>query len=60
MRQEIFNSLRLLLIGTLLGGGVVSGEAVQPCDLVYRFPTKNHALLDDRGEDFYMYCDRNF
>lgn len=33
------------------------GEGV---DLVYRFPTANHALAEGRGEDFYMYCDRNF
>lgn len=29
-------------------------------DLVYRFPTANQALLENRGEAFYMYCDRNF
>ena len=29
-------------------------------DLVYRFPTANHSLIDGRGEDFFMYCDRNF
>lgn len=40
--------------------------AMAPCasaaegDLVYRFPTENRALLEDKGNDFYMYCDRNF
>ena len=29
-------------------------------DLTYRFPTGNRALIEGRGEDFFMYCDRNF
>lgn len=30
-------------------------------DLVYRFPTDNRSLLEEnRANDFYMYCDRNF
>lgn len=29
-------------------------------DLVYRFPTANHRIIDGDGEGFYMYCDRNF
>ncbi len=32
----------------------------QARDLVYRFPTANHRILDGDGEGFYMYCDRNF
>ncbi len=59
MKEKIFSVCRLLLFGFLLGSGIVASE-VPPGDLVYRFPTKNHALLDNRGEAFYMYCDRTF
>lgn len=50
-----------MLMGALLLGlpWVCSAEA-EVQDLVYRFPTDNTALLQDRGEDFFMYCDRNF
>lgn len=50
----------LLLLPWLLYSGTAGGEETGRCDLVYRFPTQNHALLDARGEDFYMYCDRTF
>ena len=46
-----------MLTSALLCAAAMCPAAV---DLVYRFPTQNTALLDDRGEDFYMYCDRNF
>ena len=29
-------------------------------DLVYRPPTDNHALFQNRPDDFYMYCERTF
>ena len=29
-------------------------------DLVYRPPTDNHALFQNKPDDFYMYCDRTF
>lgn len=45
-------------ISTLLLGIAAYCPAAE--DLVYRFPTENHALLEDRFDDFYMYCDRTF
>lgn len=36
------------------------GWSQDAADLVYRFPTQNQALLEDKGDDFYMYCDRIF
>lgn len=45
-----------IICAILCASGICSGVE----DLVYRFPTDNHALLEDRGEDFFMYCDRNF
>lgn len=48
--------LRVVLITLLLIPCLCSGAM----DLIFRFPTENHALLENRGEDFYMYCDRNF
>lgn len=45
------------LAASLLCAAALCPAAV---DLVYRFPTDNHALLEGRGEDFYMYCDRHF
>lgn len=59
MRQTIFNVCRLCL-PWLLCAGMAAGEMAARRDLVYRFPTQNHALLEGRGEDFYMYCDRTF
>ena len=49
--------LRRMLLAAALCTPALCGAAE---DLVYRFPTDNHALVDGRGEDFYMYCDRNF
>ena len=49
---------KLIQLCALLGGvWTLSAGGV---DLVYRFPTGNHALVDGRGEDFLMYCDRTF
>lgn len=45
------------LLSALLG---VAPLCTAATDLVYRFPTQNRALLEDRGQDFYMYCDRKF
>ncbi len=60
MRGCLFQGAVILL----LMGSVTRAETQQPpparVDLVYRFPTSNHSLVDGRGEDFYMYCDRNF
>lgn len=39
---------------------LITTLSAAPVDLIYRFPTANHALLEGRGNDFYMYCDRNF
>ncbi len=42
---------------------VAAGAQATPsrvCDLVYRFPTDNHSIVNGHGENFYMYCDRNF
>lgn len=38
----------------------VQASPPRACDLVYRFPTSNHSIASGHGEDFYMYCDRNF
>lgn len=50
------------LIRNIVALALLSAPCLQaePVDLVYRFPTDNQALLQDRGDDFYMYCDRNF
>ncbi len=52
------------VVTLLLVGSAVHTEAQHTptgrVDLVYRFPTANHSIVDGRGEDFYMYCDRNF
>lgn len=37
-----------------------AGWSPAATDLVYRFPTQNHALVQGHGDAFYMYCDRNF
>lgn len=45
---------------------ILAAAACLPClcgaaeDIVFRFPTDNHALTEGRNSDFYMYCDRNF
>lgn len=49
-------SLHSLALALLCAAGLCPAAV----DLVYRFPTDNHALQRGRGEDFYMYCDRNF
>ena len=49
--------LSLLLLATCLP---CARAAMGGVDLVYRFPTANRALVEGRGNDFYMYCDRNF
>lgn len=52
MRSAIVQLCMALIAALPLGAG--------PVNLVYRFPTANHALANGRGADFLMYCDRNF
>ncbi len=58
MRRPFQKSITLLLCGAALGQAQMTPP--DRADLVYRFPTANRHIISGRGENFYMYCDRNF
>lgn len=47
---------QFLLLLSLLAAGLTTASA----DIVFRLPTDNSALFEQKYDDFYMYVDRNF
>ena len=58
--NKLFQGVALMLLAGIGALRAAQQPSVPRENLIYRFPTANHSILLGRGEDFYMYCDRNF